>query len=469
MIHRTTFARRCFQPAAPGFGPHRIDRRSFRPVPFRAHSRSRFVPSPARASGSVGDGARRRRRFGADTRPPAGTSTSGRETLPGRPTLFDPPRVSKMTRSGVLLGGDLSPFVSEVLRPEPQGFVQEKRHEVSAARPRYSKGRDTPSRASAASTAASAMSFHHHAATKARLQREREWDKMHPHEFKRVSRQARPDRASMAGHKTLEEAKTALERRHALERDAVLAHLERVRVAAIEEAARESLERRAVAAERIKRRFDARRAENAAFIDAARRWESEGSATAKGKSANSAAPASFGSSPMSPSTALSRGVPSRPTLRVKPCAFVPEFRRPSRAPRGEIAGATRPSSRRWRRRGPARGRFAPRRDVRGVLRRFRAFAPGAGGDCGRRAVWRRERDARREEGGAETEASLAELDAFDDRVEYFRRRSGRGSRTAGGSRPGEPRARSSEARGGRKRSSWTKRRRASMGGDASKE
>ena len=166
-------------------------------------------------------------RFGADTRPPAGTSTSGRETLPGRPTLFDPPRVSKMTRSGVLLGGDLSPFVSEVLRPEPQGFVQEKRHEVCAARPRYSKGRDTPSRASAASTAASAMSFHHHAATKARLQREREWDKMHPHEFKRVSRQARPaDRVAMAGDKTLEEARTDLERRRALEHEAVLAHLE---------------------------------------------------------------------------------------------------------------------------------------------------------------------------------------------------------------------------------------------------
>ena len=360
-------------------------------------------------------------RFGADTRPPAGTSTSGRETLPGRPTLFDPPRVSKMTRSGVLLGGDLSPFVSEVLRPEPQGFVQEKRHEVSAARPRYSKGRDTPSRASAASTAASAMSFHHHAATKARLQREREWDKMHPHEFTRVSRQARPaDRVAMAGDKTLEEARTDLERRRALEHEAVLAHLERVRVAAIEEAARESLERRAVAAERIKRRFDARRAENAAFIDAARRWESEGSATAKGKSANSAAPASFGSSPMSPSTALSRGVPSRSTLRVKPCAFVPEFRRPSRAPRDEIAeGHASVES----------ALAATRARLGGDSRRDATYAAyfddfarshrereATAGDA--RLVTARE-NARREEAARETEASLAELDAFDDRVEYF--------------------------------------------------
>ena len=109
--------------------------------------------------------------FGADTMPPAGLSTSGRRTLPAPPSAYSPPRVSKMTRSGVKLGGDLSPFVSEVLRPVPQGFVQEKRYEVPAARARYSKGRDTPSRASVASTSRSDMS--HYAATKARLEKQR--------------------------------------------------------------------------------------------------------------------------------------------------------------------------------------------------------------------------------------------------------------------------------------------------------
>ena len=38
----------------------------------------------------------------------------------------------------------LSPFVSEVMRP--QGILQEKKQEVPVARARYSKGRDTPSR-----------------------------------------------------------------------------------------------------------------------------------------------------------------------------------------------------------------------------------------------------------------------------------------------------------------------------------
>ena len=61
MIHRTTFARRCFQPAAPGFGP--LIKRSIGGVlPSRPISGTRRAPDssppPARASGSVGDGAR---------------------------------------------------------------------------------------------------------------------------------------------------------------------------------------------------------------------------------------------------------------------------------------------------------------------------------------------------------------------------------------------------------------------------
>ena len=67
----------------------------------------------------------------------------------------------------------------------------------------------------------------------------------------------------MAGHKTLEEAKTALERRHALEREAVLAHLERVRVAAIEKDAAEVIERREREIAVIRADFEARRAVNA--------------------------------------------------------------------------------------------------------------------------------------------------------------------------------------------------------------
>ena len=65
----------------------------------------------------------------------------------------------------------------------------------------------------------------------------------------------------MAGHKTLEEAKTALGAA-AMEREAVLAHLERVRVAAIEKDAAEVIERR----EReiaVRADFEARRAVNA--------------------------------------------------------------------------------------------------------------------------------------------------------------------------------------------------------------
>jgi hypothetical protein len=123
---------------------------------------------------------------------------------------------------------------------------------------------------------------------------------------------------------------------------------------------------------------------------------------------------------MSPSTALSRGVPSRSTLRVKPCAFVPEFRRPSRAPRDEIA----------------EGHASVESAVAATRARL-------GGDSRRAATYaayfddfarsHREREARagaarlataresalREEAARETEASLAELDAFDDRVEYF--------------------------------------------------
>ena len=43
--------------------------------------------------------------FGADTMPPAGLSTSGRRTLPAPPSAYSPPRVSKMTRSGVNWAG----------------------------------------------------------------------------------------------------------------------------------------------------------------------------------------------------------------------------------------------------------------------------------------------------------------------------------------------------------------------------
>ena len=148
----------------------------------------------------------------------AGLSTSGRTTLPSDPSPYDPPRTSRLTRSTVRLGDPLSPFVSEVMRP--QGILQEKKYEVPVARARYSKGRDTPSRGESEahksrrahpSLFQSNSSMTVYAGTKARLRAPEPWHDTHPHEFKRASRRSRPsDRRDMVQRRTLEEARTPL-------------------------------------------------------------------------------------------------------------------------------------------------------------------------------------------------------------------------------------------------------------------
>ena len=135
----------------------------------------------------------------------AGLSTSGRTTLPSDPSPYDPPRTSRLTRSTVRLGDPLSPFVSEVMRP--QGILQEKKYEVPVARARYSKGRDTPSRGESEAHVSgrahpslfqSNSSMTVYASTKARLRAPEPWHDVHPREFKRASRRSRPsDRRDM--------------------------------------------------------------------------------------------------------------------------------------------------------------------------------------------------------------------------------------------------------------------------------
>lgn len=75
-----------------------------------------------------------------------------------------------------------------------------------------------------------------------------------------MSRTARPgDREGMAPDPTVESARTALEKRRALEHEAAVAHLEKLRVEAIEERDRAQSERRALATAHIRREFWAQR------------------------------------------------------------------------------------------------------------------------------------------------------------------------------------------------------------------
>ena len=214
----------------------------------------------------------------------AGLSTSGRTTLPSDPSPYDPPRTSRLTRSTVRLGDPLSPFVSEVMRP--QGILQEKKYEVPVARARYSKGRDTPSRGESEAHVSgrahpslfqSNSSMTVYASTKARLRAPEPWHDVHPREFKRASRRSRPsDRRDMVQRLTLEEARTPLERRRALEHEAALFHAERRRAAALDAAARAASSRRAAAAAEIKDAFSSRRGANEQAKNRACAWEEDG-------------------------------------------------------------------------------------------------------------------------------------------------------------------------------------------------
>ena len=380
----------------------------------------------------------------------AGLSTSGRTTLPSDPSLYDPPRTSRLTRSNVKLGDPLSPFVSEVMRP--QGILQEKKYEIPAARARYSKGRDTPSRGESEahksrrahpSLFQSNSSMSVYASTKARLRVPEPWHDNHPHEFKRASRPSRPsDRADMVARKTLEEARTPLERRRALEHEAALAHAERRRVAAIDEAARLVSLRRAAAAAEIKSKFSTRRDANEAIKNRAYGWEEDpervsvstgsvGNKNGDGKKTFLTMPRVSKYEPvddaLDPAEALTRGARQKvPRPRVLgPCAFVPssaeayaEARRAKtvtdeRRSFADESEALRATERRL-------GGVAPASKYAAYFADFARSHREAERAAGRVAHAHTKRGTLlRRETESETQRQMRELDAFEARVEYF--------------------------------------------------
>jgi len=270
----------------------------------------------------------------------AGLSTSGRTTFPRDANLYDPPATSRLTRSNVRLGDPLSPFVSEVMRPH-QGIIAEKKYEVPIARARYTKGRDMVNKGDAnvnttipqnhPSLFASNSSMRLYASTARRLRKPTPWENTHPSEFKRASRQVGPsDRQEMFYRKTLEEAQTPLERRRALEHEAALAHVEKRRIAAIEDAALRKKEREVATALDIKSDFATRRVLNATTRNAAYAWEADIVADGKhdpgvGAKTSPKKYQPFLDAFITPSHALHAGarqVVPRPRV-LGPCTFVP--------------------------------------------------------------------------------------------------------------------------------------------------
>ena len=362
----------------------------------------------------------------------AGLSTRGRATLPSDPSLYDPPRTSRSTRSTVRLGDPLSPFVSEVMRP--QGILQEKKYEIPAARARYSKGRDTPSRGESEahksrrahpSLFQSNSSMSAYASTKARLRAPEPWHDAHPHEFKRASRRSRPsDRRDMVELLTLEEARTPLERRRALEHEAALSGAESRRVAALRDAARVVSSRRAAAAAEIKSAFGTRREANEAFKNRAYGWEGDRGDRDARESKTKYEPVDDA---LRVADALTRGARQKVPLPrvVGPCAFVPssaeayaEARRArfvtdERLAFADEAEALRATERRL-------GGVAPRAKYAACFADFARSHREAERNAGRavRAHTKRGTALRRET-ESETQRQMRELDAFEARVEYF--------------------------------------------------
>jgi len=379
----------------------------------------------------------------------AGLSTSGRTTLPSDPSLYDPPRTSRLTRSNVKLGGDLSPFVSEVMRP--QGILQEKKYEIPAARARYSKERDTPSRGESEahksrrahpSLFQSNSSMSVYASTKAKLRVPEPWHDNHPHEFKRASRPSRPsDRKDMVARKTLEEARTPLERRRALEHEAALAHAEERRVAAIDDAARVVSLRRAAAAAEIKSKFSTRRDANEAIKNRTYRWEEDHVERVGGVSTGSVLDAGDGLKTRFPrvskyepvddaldaAEALTRGARQRvPRPRVLgPCAFVPssaeayaEARRAKTVTDERRSFADETEALRATER--SLGGVAPASKYAAYFADFARSHREAEKRAGRVAHAHTKRGTLlRRETESETQRQMRELDAFEARVEYF--------------------------------------------------
>jgi len=378
----------------------------------------------------------------------AGLSTSGRTTLPSDPSLYDPPRTSRLTRSNVKLGGDLSPFVSEVMRP--QGILQEKKYEIPAARARYSKERDTPSRGESEahksrrahpSLFQSNSSMSVYASTKAKLRVPEPWHDNHPHEFKRASRPSRPsDRKDMVARKTLEEARTPLERRRALEHEAALAHAEERRVAAIDDAARVVSLRRAAAAAEIKSKFSTRRDANEAIKNRTYRWEEDHVERVGGVSTGSVLDDGDGlkttrrvskyepvDDALDAAEALTRGARQRvPRPRVLgPCAFVPssaeayaEARRAKTVTDERRSFADETEALRATER--SLGGVAPASKYAAYFADFARSHREAEKRAGRVAHAHTKRGTLlRRETESETQRQMRELDAFEARVEYF--------------------------------------------------
>ena len=164
------------------------------PVPVRARKVTRRV-----GHGHGHDGAGGERRHvphdpAAPSPPPYRDDNLDRSPAKARFTStrdkYGSPRVSKLTAGTVKLGSPLTPFPSEVMKPEPQGLVLVPKVKVDLARARYTKGRDMPSRPTTATTAHSATSMVHYQTTKERLLKEKEWERVRDFSLRRQGRRA---------------------------------------------------------------------------------------------------------------------------------------------------------------------------------------------------------------------------------------------------------------------------------------
>lgn len=209
----------------------------------------------------------------------AGLGTSGRTTLPREQSAYDQPRTSRLTRSNVKLGDPLSPFTSEVMLP--QGILNEKKYEVPVARARYSKRRDVAEEGRVGTNQYAHPSLYHsnsslklYQSTKQRLRIHEPWHDVHPQIFIRSSRQTRPsDTNSMFTMKTLEESRTPLERRRALEHEAALANVEKRRVDALNDSRINHETKQQALASGIKKDFESRRERNLKNLGVVYAWE----------------------------------------------------------------------------------------------------------------------------------------------------------------------------------------------------
>jgi hypothetical protein len=237
----------------------------------------------------------------------------------------------------------------------------------------------------------------------------------------------------MVQRRTLEEARTPLERRRALEHEAALFHAERRRVGAIDAAARAASSRRAAAAAEIKDAFSSRRETNEQAKNRAYAWEEDPGRVKTKPKTNTTQPRASKyeavEDALEPAEALTRGARQKvPRPRVVgPCAFVPlsadayaEARRAQtvtdeRRAFADEAEALRAAARRLG--GAAPGGAAYAAYFEDFARSHREAEIVAG-----RAVHAHTKRGTllRREAASETQRQMRELDAFEARVEYFR-------------------------------------------------